>query len=67
MSSEGKVLTTHEGTVQQIYDRKIEQSGEFTAQSTAEEVASALATNIAGKTGRLHGMANTSVCSGNNC
>jgi len=56
MSHQGKPLTTDKGTVEQIYDRKIEQSGKFTAQTTAEEVAATLATDIAGKTGKLHNM-----------
>lgn len=50
MSHQVKTYSTDEGTVQQIYDRKIEQSGKFSAQSTAEEVAATLATDIVGKT-----------------
>ncbi|KAF2690171.1 NAD(P)-binding protein [Lentithecium fluviatile CBS 122367] len=50
MSQQETTFASDERARQEVFDRKIKQTGRFTAQATAEEVAAALATDIAGKT-----------------
>lgn len=51
MSHEKMAFAGDQEARQKVLHRHVEQSGKFTPQSTAEEVATVLASDIAGKTG----------------
>ncbi|KAF2247843.1 NAD(P)-binding protein [Trematosphaeria pertusa] len=54
MSHHGTAFSTDQEARQKVLGRHVEQSGRFSPEATAEEVAAALARDIAGKTGQYH-------------